>query len=133
MVKRMSKRGVILPKKPAFREQNGECHYCSRKMTLKRGKGTVQPDYATWDHVVPRIAGGTDDPQNLVLCCADCNHRKGSMSYQQFILAKAWQLPEQSSDLLKVQARAATRGDAAIIYNMARYCPACDLVMNLPN
>jgi len=29
------------------------------------------------DHVVPRSAGGTDDPENLVPACADCNRGPG--------------------------------------------------------
>ena len=30
------------------------------------------------EHVVPKIHGGTDDPDNLALACIDCNLHKGT-------------------------------------------------------
>lgn len=30
------------------------------------------------DHVIPRSAGGSDDPENLRTCCRSCNSRKGT-------------------------------------------------------
>lgn len=46
------------------------CFYCGRSA----------PDGAELhvDHVVPRAAGGTDDPANLVTACADCNLGKNA-------------------------------------------------------
>jgi hypothetical protein len=32
----------------------------------------------TFDHIRPRLKGGTDDPANLQLAHAECNWRKGS-------------------------------------------------------
>lgn len=32
----------------------------------------------TCDHVVPKAAGGTDDPTNLCVLCRECNSAKGS-------------------------------------------------------
>lgn len=34
---------------------------------------------ATVDHLVPRTAGGTDDPANLVCACWICNQTKGDL------------------------------------------------------
>lgn len=46
------------------------CNYC--RSTISRfGKSTL-------DHVVPKSAGGTDAPANLVLCCRLCNSFKGA-------------------------------------------------------
>lgn len=44
------------------------CVYC-RKPRLKNYSG----ENLSLDHVVPRSAGGTDDPTNLVTCCRSCN------------------------------------------------------------
>jgi len=30
------------------------------------------------EHIIPRIHGGTDDPDNLALACIDCNLHKGT-------------------------------------------------------
>jgi 5-methylcytosine-specific restriction endonuclease McrA len=30
------------------------------------------------DHIVPRVAGGTDDPANLRAACQPCNLRRGA-------------------------------------------------------
>lgn len=48
----------------AIRERDGFiCYLCGR--------------YAgTTDHVVPRAAGGSDDPSNLRACCLRCNSAK---------------------------------------------------------
>jgi hypothetical protein len=33
-----------------------------------------------FDHIVPRNAGGTDEPTNLVLACRSCNSRRHDLS-----------------------------------------------------
>lgn len=40
--------------------------------------------WATIDHVVPIARGGTNDLENLVLACSDCNTRKGTKAYSEF-------------------------------------------------
>lgn len=42
------------------------CAYC----------GTTEE--LTTDHVMPKSRGGTNDPDNLVLACRDCNMKKGA-------------------------------------------------------
>lgn len=32
----------------------------------------------TWDHVVPMVKGGNDDPSNLQPMCGPCNSKKGA-------------------------------------------------------
>jgi hypothetical protein len=52
-----------------LRRDNYTCRYC----------GQAAPDVAlTVDHVVPSALGGSDDPDNLVAACADCNSGKTS-------------------------------------------------------
>lgn len=47
--------------------QGGRCFYCGEPVGAK----------ATFDHVVPRAYGGTDDPGNIVLAHRRCNQLKG--------------------------------------------------------
>lgn len=47
------------------------------------------------DHVIPRILGGTNDPSNLVTCCADCNVGKGAST------ASTSSIADVDSDVLR--------------------------------
>lgn len=38
----------------------------------------------TVDHVIPRSAGGTDDPSNLIAVCRPCNLSKGKKSLMEW-------------------------------------------------
>lgn len=54
-----------------LRRDNYTCRYC----------GASAPDVElTVDHVVPVALGGTDNPDNLVTACRDCNAGKASTS-----------------------------------------------------
>lgn len=33
--------------------------------------------YPTFEHIVPRIFGGTNDEENLAISCNDCNNKRG--------------------------------------------------------
>jgi hypothetical protein len=52
------------------------CAYCGQPLTAKTH---------TWDHYVPRSAGGTSEPANLVHACGNCNSRKGSQPAEEFL------------------------------------------------
>lgn len=53
-----------------LRRDNHTCRYC----------GASSPDVKmTVDHVVPTTLGGSDDPDNLVAACVDCNAGKSSV------------------------------------------------------
>lgn len=56
------------------------CHYCGRP--LGWGNPVVVAPEA--DHVVPRAAGGGDEPANRVLACGECNLGKGVTAHDQF-------------------------------------------------
>lgn len=52
-----------------MKRDNFTCRYC------RSTEGVL-----TIDHVVPVTLGGTDEPDNLVACCTDCNAGKSSTS-----------------------------------------------------
>ena len=60
------------------------CQYCGARGDL------------TFDHVIPRAAGGVTSWQNVVAACSPCNLRKGSKSLRQvgFHLRKPLRQPE---------------------------------------
>ncbi|MFD1344773.1 HNH endonuclease [Litorisediminicola beolgyonensis] len=54
-----------------FLRDEFRCQYCGTKREL------------TFDHVVPRAAGGITSWENVVAACAPCNLKKGSKSLKQ--------------------------------------------------
>ena len=52
-----------------YGRQAGRCFWCHRKVQW-RDKHV--------DHVTPLSKGGSDGPENLVISCAHCNHRKSA-------------------------------------------------------
>jgi 5-methylcytosine-specific restriction endonuclease McrA len=54
--------------------QNWRCCYCGGRMD---GTAT-DPDAPTFEHVVPRSAGGGDEEGNLAIACRECNMARGS-------------------------------------------------------
>lgn len=63
------KRGARFSRENVFTRDKGRCQYC----------GVVCPrsDF-TFDHVIPRAAGGTTRWENVVVACLDCNQRKAN-------------------------------------------------------
>lgn len=58
-----------------FQRDNHTCQYCGRKA----------PDVELQiDHLVPVARGGTDDFENLVTSCADCNSGKSAKLIEEF-------------------------------------------------
>jgi 5-methylcytosine-specific restriction endonuclease McrA len=63
-----------------------ECHYCGCGLTK---------DKATLDHVIPLARRkGTNEKENIVICCKPCNTEKGTRPYEEF---KAEKLPEKQA------------------------------------
>ena len=58
-----------------FVRQGGRCHYCDQQMTLRdhRTHAPLADTDATIEHLVPRVLGGRNIPQNLVAACHRCN------------------------------------------------------------
>lgn len=51
------------------------CHYCEMKLTKYN---------FSWDHIIPRASGGTNQRNNRIPACQHCNNRKGEMPYEKF-------------------------------------------------
>ena len=63
-----SRAKVAVHKSTLFEQQQGLCAYCGL---------TLGGDYEI-DHIKPLIKGGTDDIENLCVCCLTCSRKKGS-------------------------------------------------------
>lgn len=68
---RSMKRGVRFSRINVYTRDGYRCQYCGRKCTHSE---------LSYDHVVPRAAGGRTTWDNIVTCCKPCNKRKGSRS-----------------------------------------------------
>ena len=66
-------RGVCTPS--VLLSKGNICHYCPTVMSFRDG---------TWDHVIPFDRGGTNEPENIVRCCMDCQRRKFTKTPQEF-------------------------------------------------
>lgn len=55
------------------------CPYCLQQFPLSE---------ATKDHALPRNRGGQTTEENIVLCCAKCNHEKGALTPEEYIIWK---------------------------------------------
>ena len=66
-----------------------ECHYCKRPDLFLQDPDRKQSrtdNLATTDHKVPLVEGpDLFDETNLLVSCAKCNNKKGSMSYENFL------------------------------------------------
>ncbi|MCZ4496328.1 MAG: endonuclease [Thermoleophilia bacterium] len=58
-----------------YARQAGQCYYCQREMTLRtfQIQDQLRDEDVTVEHLVPRVLGGRDIPQNLVAACHGCN------------------------------------------------------------
>lgn len=52
-----------------------KCHWCGRPTRLT---AQPDPDQATTEHIIPRYKGGSNDEENLVSACRECNGRRNS-------------------------------------------------------
>lgn len=57
-----------------FHEQNGCCWLCGWRMSLDPREELA---YATFDHVKPRVHGGTLEPENVMMAHKYCNNQRG--------------------------------------------------------
>ncbi len=73
LTKRVSRRAfkkhVRFNRRNVWIRDGGKCCYCDQEVT-QHGM--------TYDHVIPRSAGGSTQWTNIVTACRSCNHRKGN-------------------------------------------------------
>ncbi len=66
--------------------QEGKCYWCDHSVTLPDEEtghvGYSSGLMATFDHVIPRCKGGSNDPKNIVIACHICNNLRGDMGIQ---------------------------------------------------
>ena len=70
-------------KEVVARQGNTNCFYCGVLGDSKIFNGSSGKASWLWiehvvDHVEPHSIGGSDNPENLVIACRDCNSRKGN-------------------------------------------------------
>ena len=77
----------------ALRDRDGtKCYYCTRTMTFTPASGSEYiPRKATVEHLTPLSQGGTHTWDNTVLCCWECNARRGVQDHDRFKAATAEQ------------------------------------------
>ena len=59
-----------------FNKTNGRCGYCGVKFDPF--------DYWEISHMIPSCRGGSDEIENLIVCCPKCNKRKRSRTVDEF-------------------------------------------------
>ena len=62
---------IVLSRKNIYLRDNHTCQYC--------GKNGSE---LTIDHIIPKSRGGKETWENMVVCCARCNNRKGDRSLE---------------------------------------------------
>jgi 5-methylcytosine-specific restriction endonuclease McrA len=64
-----------IKRKQVFEKYDGHCAYCGKEITMKEMQ---------IDHFTPQVYEGTDDIENLMPTCRDCNNYKYCHSIEQF-------------------------------------------------
>jgi 5-methylcytosine-specific restriction endonuclease McrA len=85
-----------------YREQQGTCYYCARKLAPLGSHSTshgsrdgdderdrefthvFHPHYPELDHLVPVSRGGSNERENLAFACRGCNQRKSIRTASEF-------------------------------------------------
>ncbi len=113
---------------------DGRCAYCGRAFgSLVRWEGKGRFLGLTFDHVFPVAAGGLNDRNNSVACCAVCNSIKGALVFESFAAARLYVLSElERRDVILLKeatpkpcpARVCERCKTEFIsaYSRARFC-----------
>lgn len=65
-----------------FDGQSGKCHWCEKPMQMNQlrqtsmGRWKENPEFATFEHLLPRSHGGLNVMKNIVLAHAYCNGKR---------------------------------------------------------
>jgi 5-methylcytosine-specific restriction endonuclease McrA len=61
------------------KQSNIKCEYCGlENLIVNIGRKGRHKRMVTFDHLIPKFLGGTNELDNLVICCAVCNSKKGN-------------------------------------------------------
>lgn len=79
----MSDYGYISKKDRAviLHKTKGLCWYCGSELIIDTG---IKPKRFVTDHVIPKCRGGTEQLDNLVPSCWECNSKKGDSTVDEF-------------------------------------------------
>lgn len=84
-------RGKIRPlmngKVHRLSRRGAPCPYCQRTMNLSNGRHASHAP--SRDHKVPISRGGTNDSENVEICCRRCNEQKGQLTPEEFRAVRA--------------------------------------------
>jgi 5-methylcytosine-specific restriction endonuclease McrA len=95
---------TIADLKRLFALQEGHCYYCFRELFVPEGYYEVHKD-----HFEPISLGGTNDIDNIVLACPECNMLKKDSEGVQFRRMRKRNLPpETKRELERLQRRVAS-------------------------
>ena len=83
-IMKMRRRGMVKPGKIdweylrtyVFERDRYTCGYCGSKVN--------NLDEITCDHIIPKAAGGSSFPENLITACRNCNNTKGVKSVRKW-------------------------------------------------
>lgn len=62
--------------KKQLKELSHICAYCGR---------ALKEEYRTFDHIIPKSAGGKGYANNIVICCKKCNLEKANQDVESFL------------------------------------------------
>jgi 5-methylcytosine-specific restriction endonuclease McrA len=66
-------------RRQVWERDGGRCRLCNRVVRRrKRDRYDYGKDLGEVDHIIPKIRGGLNTPENLRLLCLGCNRAKGS-------------------------------------------------------
>jgi 5-methylcytosine-specific restriction endonuclease McrA len=85
-------RNIELSKKNIMRRDGMRCQYCGKTHKI-----------LTIDHILPKSRGGTDEWENLVTSCIECNNKKGNKTPEEagmVLLSK----PKKPNSILFIKA-----------------------------
>lgn len=84
---RLRKAGGKIPialKRELYEEQEHRCGYCGQTLYM-----SIKYDCHI-DHIIPLIRGGTNDKDNLVMCCKHCSASKGHKTLPEWFATRGW-------------------------------------------
>jgi 5-methylcytosine-specific restriction enzyme A len=93
-IKRERRKGQELRKTQWWRNQLGQgiCYHCGQKFAK---------ELLTMDHLIPIARGGKSSKSNCVVCCKDCNSKKGHLTGAEITLnemRERGEIPDDSDD-----------------------------------